>query len=285
MKNMKLLIGVVGAVIAVVVLLGVLYVTLWAKPEQADFKAANKTATAAHDSYHDLREAFGVYLTAASTSYQAGASPSEAMKQYGDEKKKFDDLYAKHTSQVEELGGMKALRDDELNESFKKYEAQDSAMTGFVLPFANGYVATTRANNYSCKDVFTASDKVKSTTVVKQQKEYAKISRELAEDCLTDLRKARDAGNPLYKEYAEANIAFYQDRQKLIDGLGETSGLSYAKEMAEYTKQSRALTDKVSVAADKFIKARDAAFKKYFNEDDSEAFYALLKKKAETATN
>jgi hypothetical protein len=199
-----------GALAAVLVMvLIVLWVTLWAPPSKQDFKDARATVKAIDDSYEKIDDAYRKYFQEVRFGFAAGKTREVVIAESAAEKKTYVDVMNSHQAAITTFEESKVYKDPDVASAYDKFIAKDKLyvanVDGFIYPFV-----AFRSSLDTCKDVYDVAKAGVPTLIAKQHKEASK-------DCLADHDEAASSKAGPFADYGKKSAAHVRERQVVFD--------------------------------------------------------------------
>jgi len=227
-RRTKLIIaGTVTVFIALIATLTLLYVNIWAAPTKQDFEKAKAAVS-------DLRTSFDE-VSSASTAYTATFSSGSSAKPDSEKtlKKRYESSVNDLQKSLDEIGDMKALRDQEVRSANSALQKKADAFIGY----SNGFVAMKRSFA-ECNDILQ----------VTRQTNAAKAHREASKDCLATLDALAKSNVTVFAEYARKFAGGVRERQKVFDSY-ETTNQPTEKSVSDLKKANASLVGSLDLEA------------------------------------
>ena len=206
-----ILIAIGTVVIAVIALLAVLYVNVWAQPTKQDFTAAK--ADAEQIATYSGTKLLGEFVTKVNEQSKAGKAQQSLNDSVAAEKKKVIDAVAARQSLAENIESSRVVRDKDIKKSFDTYAAQEAKYRTYIKGYVDTYPAY-KSSFATCIKVFQISEEAK-----KNLTKIAALHRTAAKPCFKDLDIVATSPITPLANYAKEFKRIIMERQKVFDGL------------------------------------------------------------------
>lgn len=266
---------VLAAVVAILAIttIVVLWLTVWAKPTAADYKAAQAAISDVRATTQKLSDSLVAYNQAVLENAKTERSYDQLAAKTKASKDAYLKLASERAAKIEQLGTLKAMRDKDVKKAYEAFTAQNAKFTAYTDGYADSF-ARFRQSLSSCADIFNLGTPGNLAG-------YAIAHKAASTDCLADVDAlAKTKSKPLAdygKKFAEivrkrqttfeevaarkltpdegiANLRRYADDYNKMDPVTD---LEKARKEASLTTQmdnlSRVVNDKLKQAASRLM--------------------------------
>lgn len=231
----KLIAIIAGAVVAVGVVVLVLFLTVFAGPSKADFKAALDETKEVRNSYQDLSN------TVRTASRVSSIEDEDELNEKYDELRTQFDAYKKAAGELE---GEKAFRDSEAGKSYDAFKKQNETFAKYVESLLGSYKEVGLVS-IKCKGV---QNSVSGSSALSDPNAIAKFD-EAMKPCNDALDAAQNVPNAHLKNLAGKTKAFYGEIRASLVTMSEayqarnsSALLSASRELREKTTEFSSAT-------------------------------------------
>lgn len=237
----KLIAIIGGALLVVGITLLILFLTVFAGPNRADYETALDNAQNVRSTYQSLSTA-----ASATSRITSISSEEEADEKHAELETKLNE----YKEAVASLEGNKAFRDEEAGQAYDAFTAQNEKFVAYAESIIGSFKQVGRVNAICSNLSFSSS------TIITQDNAVAKFEEEI-KPCIDALNQAENVPHEGLQEFVRSTQAFYEVTRQSVKNMvaayearsqsrlmSETNALN--QKLREYNNEARELSTKLS---------------------------------------
>lgn len=218
MNRKKLGITLGAVLLAVLVVVGALFATVWSKPGVKDFESAQADLQKLRDTSGPINKTYAAYFQAVNeASRKENASKQQIDAATADKKRELQAQIDIRNTQVKKLAESKVQRDEDIQKAFKSFQDKENKYMAYVAGYSAVY-PTFRSSLITCQDIFEITKQIPEGDP-EYLKKRVDLNKKETNECLADLKVLSASSFKPVANYATKFTSIANARQKTFEDV------------------------------------------------------------------